>query len=87
MSNIIACALLTSSLRVAWAAIRVGSVGQEWAMKTEWPHAIVQKLSRILAESGESLEAMVDHAATRRGLLEEVLERVAHCQEQQGLSA
>lgn len=78
MSKVITFALLSSSLRLAWGAIRIGMIGQEWAMNTERQSATVGKLSSILVAAGEALEAKVDRAATRRGVLENVLERVAY---------
>jgi hypothetical protein len=78
MANGITFTLLTSSLRLAWAAIRIGQVGQEWAMTTEREHLMVEKLGRFLVGAGETLEAKVDRVATRRGVLVDVLDRVAH---------
>lgn len=80
MSNAITFALLTSSLRLAWGVIRIGSVGQEWAMKAEWSHAIVANLSSALVKAGEALEAIVDRAATQCGLQEELLGRAIRYQ-------
>lgn len=78
MSNVITFALLTSSLRLAWGAIRIGSAGQEWAMMTERRHVAVERLSGYLVLIGAALEAKVDRTASRRGVLADVLNRVAY---------
>ena len=67
-----------SALRSAWGLIRVVTIAHEWTMMAERrPDAIERRCERVVA-AGETLEAMVDRFAARRGVLADVLNRVAY---------
>jgi hypothetical protein len=78
MTNTITSALLASTLRFAWGLIRIGTIAYERAMTAERRPDAVERLRERVVAARETLEAMVDRTAARRGVLADVLDRVAY---------
>jgi hypothetical protein len=78
MTNTITLALLASTLRLAWGIIRIGSIAHEWTMTAERRPDAIERLCQRAVGAGETLVAMVDRAAARRGIFADVLDRVAY---------
>jgi hypothetical protein len=73
-----AIVILASTLRRAWAIIRCGQRGFDWAFMAERRPDSVARMFAHVVRVGEGLEGFVDRKATRLGILDDVLERAAY---------